>query len=124
MARHLRIFQVEKQPPCIFVVPKSQGAGFRYSDLQMESNSVRAIIADGTVPNMIIDLSGMNYFGSEFIGALITIGREKKLRGGKVAICAANSNMKEVLKNMSLFKLWPYYATREQAVEALTANES
>ncbi|HCS50317.1 STAS domain-containing protein [Rubinisphaera sp.] len=122
MARHLKIFEVVKEPPCIFVTPLGQGASFRYADLQMESNSVRTLVADQTVPLLIIDLKNMNYFGSEFIGALITLGREKKLRGGKVAICSANPNMYDVLKGMSLFKLWPYYETREAAIAGLNGE--
>ncbi|MCG6157091.1 STAS domain-containing protein [Rubinisphaera margarita] len=121
MARHLRIFEVEKVPPCFYVTPAGQGASFRYADLQMETNTVRAMVADADAPLLIIDLHKMDYFGSEFIGSLILLGREKKLRGGKVAICAASPYMLEVLRNMSLFKLWPYYDTREEAVEALSA---
>lgn len=119
MAGHLKIFHVEKAPPHIFVTPNGQGASFRYADLQMESNFVRTLVADTTCPYLVIDLSNLSYFGSEFIGALILLGREKKNRGGKVVICSVNENMHEVLKGMSLFKLWPYYETREQAIEAL-----
>ncbi|MBB02017.1 MAG: STAS domain-containing protein [Rubinisphaera brasiliensis] len=122
MARHLKIFSVEKAAPHLYVTPNGQGASFRYADLQMESNYVRTLVADAKCPYLIIDLSNMTYFGSEFIGALITLGREKKNRGGKVAICAANDNMYDVLKGMSLFKLWPYYASREEAVAAFAAD--
>jgi len=122
MARHLKIFSVEKTPPHLFVTPNGQGASFRYADLQMESNFVRTLVADAACPYLIIDLSNMTYFGSEFIGALITLGREKKNRGGKVAICAANENMYDVLKGMSLFKLWPYFPSREEAAASFAAE--
>ncbi len=123
MASHLKIFQVEKLPPFLYVTPSGQGASFRYADLQMESNVVRALVADASCAHLIIDLSNLDYFGSEFIGALILLGREKKNRGGRVAICAANESMHDVLKGMSLFRLWPYYDTREAAAEALTAAQ-
>lgn len=119
MASHLKIFSVDKEPPCIYVTPAGEGASFRYADLQMEANTVRALVADAACPYLIIDLSKLDYFGSEFIGALILIGREKKNRGGKVAICSANKNMHDVLKNMSLFKLWPYFEDRATALETL-----
>ncbi len=119
MARHLKIFEVEKVPPCIYVTPVGQGASFRYADLQMEANTVRALVSNADYSALIIDLSRLDYFGSEFIGALIIIGREKKNRGGKVAICSANDNMHEVLKNMAIFKLWPYFEDRATALEAL-----
>ena len=118
MASHLKIFHVEKTPPHIFVTPNGQGASFRYADLQMESNYLRTQVADTACPYLIIDLSNMNYFGSEFIGSLIILGREKKNRGGKVVICAAQPNMYDVLKGMSLFKLWPYHESREAAINS------
>ena len=123
MAKHLRIFDVEKLPPCVYVTPKGQGASFRYHDLHVESNAVRTLIADFDTPYLIIDLHNLNYFGSEFIGALITLGREKKLRGGKTVLCSASPQMLEVLKNMSIVKLFPYHDTREDAIEAVTAEE-
>lgn len=119
MASHLKIFKVDKDPPCIYITPFGQGASFRYADLQMEANSVRTLVADADCPYLIIDLSELDYFGSEFIGALILIGREKKNRGGKVAICSASKNMFDVLKGMSIFKLWPYFEDRETALTTL-----
>lgn len=123
MASHLKIFQVDQSPPHLIVTPSSQGASFRYAELQMECNFVRTLVADASCTFLVIDLSNMDYFGSEFIGALIMLGRERKNRGGKVAICAANDNMYEVLKGMSLFKLWPYYPTRDEAMTALVNGQ-
>ncbi len=61
----------------------------------------------------------MDYFGSEFIGALVSmLLREVKNRGNKAAFCAANAQMLQVLQNMSLFKLWPHYQTRDEAIAA------
>lgn len=119
MVSHLKIFGVEKDVPYIYITPAGQGASFRYADLQMETNSVRTLVADSDCPYLIIDLSQLDYFGSEFIGALITIGREKKNRNGKVAICSASENMHDVLKNMSIFKLWPYFEDRATASKEL-----
>jgi anti-anti-sigma factor len=119
MPSHLKIFRTETVEDHLVLIPQSEGASFRYADLQMEGNYVRTMAADKKYRGLIIDLSNMNYFGSEFIGALITIAREKKNRGGKAVVCGAAPQMLEVLQNMSLFKIWPYYPTREDAVAAL-----
>jgi anti-anti-sigma factor len=68
--------------------------------------------------HLVVNLEKMDYFGSEFIGALVSMLREVKNRGNKAAFCAANAQMLQVLQNMSLFKLWPHHATREEAVAA------
>ncbi len=119
MARHLKIFCLEPDGPDLVLVPTAEGASFRYADLQMEANYVRTTVATQGVRHLVVDLSQMKYFGSEFIGALITICREKKNRGHKVAVCSAVEQMREVLEDMSLFRLWPYYETRAAAMDAV-----
>lgn len=116
MARHLKILRVIEDEPHLILYPCSEGASFRYADLQMESNYVRTLAGQAKFKGLVIDLGELNYFGSEFIGALITVAREKKNRGGKVAICNVNEQMREVLNNMALFKLWPYFETRDLAI--------
>lgn len=122
MAKHLKIFKVETLDADFILCPQSDGASFRYADLQMEANYVRTMVANPNYKHLTIDLGNLDYFGSEFIGALITIAREKKNRGGQVAVCNAAPQMLEVLKNMSLFRLWPYYATRQEALDSLNGS--
>ena len=122
MAKHLKIFQVEEDNDTIILIPEGEGSSFRYADLQMEANYVRNLIAKPQYKTLLIDLGNLNYFGSEFIGALITIAREKKNRRGKVVVCNAVEQMREVLENMSLFKLWPYFETREEAMSTIAAE--
>ncbi len=124
MPSHLKIFKIETEGDHLVLVPQTEGASFRYADLQMEGNYVRTMAADKKYRGLIIDLSNMNYFGSEFIGALITIAREKKNRGGKAVVCSAAPQMLEVLKNMSLFKIWPYFETRAEAIGFLDTPPS
>lgn len=123
MAKHLKIFQVEEIDGNLILVPEGEGASFRYSDLQMEANYVRGLAAKDKYKALVIDLGNLNYFGSEFIGALITIAREKKNRRGKVVVCNAVEQMRDVLQNMSLFKLWPYFETREEALAAVAPED-
>lgn len=121
MVAHLKIFQVSQSGDVLIVLPTGDGSAFRYQDLQMEANAVRTHLARGTAKNLIIDLSQMDYFGSEFIGCLVTMAREVRNRRGKAFMCSASPQMLEVLKNMALFKLWPYHETRDAALAALAA---
>jgi len=119
MTKHLNLFVVEHSGNSVIVCPQGQGSGFRYHDLHMESNTVRGLLLKSGDANLVMDLNAMEYCGSEFIGALISMLREARNRGGKAAFCAANPQMHKVLENMSLFRLWPYYATREEALANL-----
>jgi len=118
--RHLKIFKVEQCGQTLLVTPRGEGSAFRYQDLHQETNVVRSELAKPEIRGLIVDLSEMEYFGSEFIGALVSLLRETRVRRGKACFCSANPQMLQVLHNMSLFKLWPHYPTLDEAQAELT----
>ena len=112
----LKIFQVEADGEVAVLKPVGDATAFRYQDLHMEANSIRSYISRGKIKHLVIDLSELNYFGSEFIGSLVSMAREVRNRRGIACMCAASDQMLDVLENMSLFKLWPYFQTRPEAL--------
>ncbi len=67
--------------------------------------------------NLVVDLSNMNYFGSELIGVLIRLARTVTNGDGRVALCGPSPKMMEVLESMRLTKLWPIFASRDDAMK-------
>jgi anti-anti-sigma factor len=122
MLTHLKIFGIRKVGSTVVVTPNGGGNAFRYHDLHRESNSVRDLLGKPEVGHLVINLSQMDYFGSEFIGSLVSMAREVRVHGGKAVICSANDQMKEVLRNMSIFKLWPYFETEQEALAELEVD--
>lgn len=120
--QHLNIFRVEMNGDVLVVTPAGDASTFRYQDLHQEANTVRGEIARRGTKYIVIDISEMEYFGSEFIGALVSMLRETRLRGGKGGFCSANGPMLNVLQNMSLFKLWPYFETLDEALVGIHAK--
>jgi anti-anti-sigma factor len=119
--KHLKIFRVDQVGPTVILTPEGDAGGFRYRDLHAETNTLRAHMLKPGNTNLIVDLQKMQYFGSEFIGAIVSMLREVRARSGKAAFCAATDQMLQVLQNMSLFRLWPHFATREEALKAFEA---
>jgi anti-anti-sigma factor len=117
--QHLKIFLVEQAGATVILVPQGDPSSFRYRDLQAETNALRTHIARPENLNLIVDLCNCGYFGSEFIGALVAMLRDVRGRKGQCALCGATDQMRKVLQNMSLFRLWPYYDTREEALAAV-----
>lgn len=117
--QHLKIFLVENQGPTVIPTPQGDPSSFRYRDLQAETNSVRTHMAKPENLNLVVDLCNCQYFGSEFIGALMSMMREVRGRKGRCAMCGATEQMRLVLQNMSLFRLWPYFETRDDAVNSI-----
>lgn len=114
--QHLKIFKLAKSDDIVIVTPQGEGSAFRYQDLHLEANTVRQLMMKPEHNNLILDLSELTYFGSEFIGSLVSMMRETRARRGQARFCSANEQMHQVLQNMSLFKLWPHFATKEEAI--------
>ena len=122
MVQHLKLFLVEESDQAVIVCPQGEGSAFRYQDLHIESNSIRGYLLKTGKQNLIVDMHNLEYCGSEFIGALVSMLRETRNRGGMGAFCSAQPQMRQVLQNMSLFKLWPHFETREAALASITAG--
>lgn len=119
MLKHLNIFDVRQEGNVLVVSPKVDAGSFRYHELHREANSVRDLLSRPDIQHLVLNLSQLQYFGSEFIGSLVSMAREVRNRRGKALICEANPTMLDVLKNMSLFKLWPYFESESAALEHL-----
>ena len=122
MIDHLRILIARIDGNSIIITPKGDGHSFRYSDLQKECNAIRRTIEEPFPEVLIIDFSDLRYFGSEFIGALISLARNKTDLGGKAAFCSASDDMQRVLQNMKLTHLWPYHDTLDEALASFAED--
>jgi anti-anti-sigma factor len=87
-------------------------------------NAIRSHMLRPGQKHLVVDLHKMDYFGSEFIGALVSMLRETKNRGGLACFCCASPQMTQVLSNMALFKLWPHFDTRDAALAAVAQKEA
>lgn len=87
----------------------------------MEANSIRQLMMKPDNKNMVLDLSELTYFGSEFIGSLVSMMRETRARRGQARFCCANEQMYQVLQNMSLFKLWPHFDSLDEALTSISS---
>jgi len=114
-----KILTVKQDGTTLIVIPKGNGLGFRYNDLHKETSAVRRLLAQPGIADIVIDLGKLNYFGSEFIGALIQLARTTTNDGGRAIICNASDRMRQVLVNMNLHTLWPYFDTRAEALQSL-----
>ena len=119
MSQTHKILHFERENETLILVPRANGFGFRYADVQSESNAVRRVLDDPDVRSLVVDLGSLDYFGSELIGAIVALARHVSDCGGRAVMCNASEKMLDVLATMRLSKLWPYFATRAEALEAV-----
>ena len=73
-------------------------------------------------PLLIFDLTQVDYFGSVFLGVLLRCWKLVQAKGGTMALAGVSGRAKELLHLTSLDFVWPIYASRQEAVEALLAD--
>jgi len=73
-------------------------------------------------PLIVFDLSQIDYFGSVFLGVLLRCWKMVQAKGGTMALSGVSARAKELLHLTSLDFVWPIYADRREAVEALLSD--
>lgn len=113
------LFEIVLEGDTLVVMPNLSAGTFRYITLHSEANSLLRKFDECGVRHLVIDLQKMGYLGTEAIVALIKLARKATDSGGNAAFCRLSTILKEVLTNMGLLKLWPEFATREEALAAV-----
>ena len=75
-----------------------------------------------TNPSIIVDLSEVNYGGAELLRFLMKLRKSLKAHGVEMVLCGVNDDMAEVFSITSLDRLFSYYATYQEAADALDSN--
>lgn len=70
-------------------------------------------------PLVIFDLSQVDNFGSMFLALLIRCWKLALSRGGTMAVSGVSDPIRELLRVTSLDMVWPMYASKREAMEAL-----
>ncbi len=73
-------------------------------------------------PLIVFDLSQVDYFGSVFLGVLLRCWKMVQAKGGTMALAGVSARARELLHLTSLDFVWPIYADRREAVEALLSD--
>jgi anti-anti-sigma factor len=73
-------------------------------------------------PTVVFDLSQVDYFGSVFLAVLLRCFKLVQAKGGTMALSGVSVRAKELLHLTSIDFVWPIYADRREAVEALLAD--
>jgi anti-anti-sigma factor len=90
--------------------------------IQQAAQMVLAPLRADPPGGLIIDLTGVNYFGSVFISFLLRCHMLVKKQGSEVVLVVTSDRVRELLHLTNLDTLWVIYGTRAEAIEALSAD--
>jgi anti-anti-sigma factor len=73
-------------------------------------------------PLVVFDLSKVDFFGSMFLAVLLRCWKLALTQGGMMVLAGVSDRARELLRITSLDMVWPIYATRQEAIEALLTD--
>jgi anti-anti-sigma factor len=114
-----RVYKTEQLGDALVVAVQGDSAGFSIGSVHNEMVTIVGIAGNPEVKNLIIDLSGSNYYGSLILGEIVNLAQVVREKGGRVALAGTSPDMKEVLRMMRLDAMWEKYPTRDMALRAV-----
>ena len=74
------------------------------------------------MPMVLVDLDGVDYFGSSFLSLLLRCWKAVLMKGGQMVLSGVSPRARELLRITSLDIVWPIYADRSEALAALQSD--
>jgi anti-anti-sigma factor len=100
--------------------------GTSYDSLDLDAlNDIGSLLltqaANAVPPRLVVDMSQTDFIGSTFIDLLVRTWQRLAERQGVMVLCGLQPFCADVLRAARLESVWPCYAARDEAVEALNA---
>lgn len=73
--------------------------------------------------NVIVDLTKVSYFTSEFISFLLRCHVIVKKHSGELVLAGVTDRIRELLRQTALDTLWAIYSDRYEAINALSGSD-
>ncbi len=121
--KHL-LFPIERRGDTLIVTPKGDPASFANLNFNLEHAALLQLLKTGPYQNLLVDLSGSNYFGAKVLGAIAEWAKRIAERGGQVAVCGTSGDMRELLHIYGFEVQWPQFPTREAGIKAIVKESS
>lgn len=121
--KHL-LFPIERRGDTLIVTPKGDPGSFANLNFNLEHAALMDLLKTGPYRNLLVDLSGSNYFGAKVLGAIAEWSKRIAEREGQVAVCGVSSDMQELLHIYGFEAQWKQYPTREKGIKAIVKESS
>jgi anti-sigma B factor antagonist len=111
-----------REPACTVI---ELGTSYNSLDLDALNDAGSLLLTQArsaVPPRLVIDMSQTDFIGSTFIDLLLRTSKRLAERHGVMVLCGLQSFCAEVLRAAHLESLWPCYAARDEAVQALSAT--
>jgi anti-anti-sigma factor len=104
----------------IFVIKKSL-TETNWSDIDLVGQEILKSIEQISGPQMVADLSELDYMGSSMVALLLRIWKQVNAQEGKMVFVNREEEIHEILKLAGLTKIWTICESREEAAQHLVS---
>ncbi len=116
-------FRIEWHNDIAVIIPSPEVESMQENLIQQAAQIVLAPLKDSTPSGLVIDLSGVSYFGSVFLSFLLRCHMLAKRAGTEMVLAGPSARTRELLQLTALDTLWAIYATRQEALSALGSTD-
>jgi anti-anti-sigma factor len=114
--------RLERHGAIAVIIPSMEVESMRENQMQQAAQQVLDPLGADPPAGLIIDLTGLGYFGSVFISFLLSCHKLVKPHGSKVILVLTSDRIRQLLHLTNLDGLWPMYRTQAEAINALSTH--
>jgi anti-anti-sigma factor len=114
-----RFFTCEQIDDVLVITPLTDIGGVDQDAVQANVAQLIATLTAVEIQHAVFDFQSVTYFGSEMLETMLTVWREVRGRGGRLAVCNLSDAERELLATVRFDSLWPIAATRNEAMSAV-----
>lgn len=114
-----KIFATESQSTTLVVTPLGNISSFAGDHVQPELERLLALLARDVTKNVVLDLAQVSYVGSVMLAATQALWKRVRANRKKLVLCNVPEVGQEVLRVSKFDQIWPVYASREEALQAV-----
>ncbi len=114
-----KYFATERAGNTLIALPTGSVRSLAGPEFAVDRTALVEKIRDPDVRSVVVDFANVEYFGSLLLDTLCMAWKHARECGAGMALCNVSTLGQEILRKAKLNVLWPVFATREQAVEAM-----
>ena len=116
-------FQITRLGDILVVVPTPEIEQIPSNLIETAAQIVLAPLKARPATNVIVDLSRVKFFGSEFISFLLRCHVVVKKHDCELVLAGVSERIRELMRQTALDTLWAIYDNREQALDELGGSD-
>jgi anti-sigma B factor antagonist len=117
-----QVIKIERHGDLAIISPSPEVEKLPENRMEQAAQAVLAPLRADPPAGLIFDLSGVDYVGSAFLSFLLRCHKRVKEHGSEVVVAGPSSKARELLHMTALDTLWAIYATRQEAIAALSGD--